>query len=393
MTDSCDRAWELDALREGRLGAKDVEAFERHLRTCGSCLETHDRDRRLRELARDLPKAEPPALEMRRLRARILRDVELRNPTAPAWRRKAGLAFAAAACAGAALFLHHRQTTTHDAPPVIAATAPSIASSSAVTVAEDSYAGAVVPGEHARWAQSREGEIEHVRLDDGTLQLHVRHQRADEHFFVDVPDGQIEVRGTTFRVEVRSGSTSRIDVSEGVVAVRIQGSSEMSLNAGQVWVRPAPMPTVPVAPVAHPSATGSSVVTPSSHPTSAADERASDQYAAAVALLQAGSYDAAARGFADFLSAHPSAAQSEDASYLEAASLARAGRPDAAALAAEQHLAAYPHSFHRKDAAILVARAARDRGDCAKAREILAPWLGNSPDSEAVATLRSCATN
>jgi hypothetical protein len=79
----------------------------------------------------------------------------------------------------------------------------------------------------------------------------------------------------------------------------------------------------------------------------------------------------------------------EDASFLEAVALARAGRADAAALAAKHHLASYPSSFHRKDAAVLVARAASGRGDCAKARAVLAPWIA-STDDDVRAALRTC---
>jgi TolA-binding protein len=216
------------------------------------------------------------------------------------------------------------------------------------------------------------------------LNLHVRHQRPSEHFFVDLPDGQIEVRGTTFRVEAHRGMTTRIDVTEGVVSVRLRGADEIWIIAGESWTRPdAPAPS------AHPTKTDASTHATTS--TANVDQSGSDDYTAAVTLMSNGNYDAAAAAFAAFLSAHPHASQAEDASYLEAAALARAGRADAAALAAEHHLAAYPHSFHGKDAAILVARAARDRGDCDKARSVLAPWLGAKADAEAVATLRSCA--
>ena len=95
--------------------------------------------------------------------------------------------------------------------------------------------------------------------------------------------------------------------------------------------------------------------------------------------------------FQAFLLAHPAAPQVEDASFLEAVALARAGRVDAASLAAEQHLASFPGSFHRKEASILVARAASQRGDCARARAVLASWLGPSPDADVRAALGSCS--
>jgi TolA-binding protein len=381
MNDHCDREWEIDALHEGRLGPKDAEAFERHVLTCETCKKARARDLHLRELARELPQPDPAALDLRRLRARVLRDVELQNPTSSTWRKWATFALILGFSAATILLLiRHRHAPPTEAL-VVSNAAPAIASAIPSSIPESPFAGTVTASDGARWSQSRDGSIERVQLDDGSLQLHVRHQMPGERFLVDVPDGQIEVRGTTFSVVVSNGVTSRIEVSEGVVSVRIRGSADATLRAGENWTRSAAISSsIPHVSTSAPVASSSSA------------RHGSDEYTADVALMQSGNYDAAAKGFADFLTAHPNAPQAEDASYLEAAALARAGRPDAAALAAEHHLAAYPQSFHRKEASILEARAARDRGDCAKAREILAPWLNAaSPDADAVATLRSCA--
>jgi TolA-binding protein len=106
--------------------------------------------------------------------------------------------------------------------------------------------------------------------------------------------------------------------------------------------------------------------------------------------LRDGHYEDAAAAFHAFVAAWPRSSQAEDASFLEAVALARAGRPDAAGLAAERHLATFPTSFHKREAAILEARAATLRGECDKARTVLAPWLGQTPDADAVATIRGC---
>jgi hypothetical protein len=81
----------------------------------------------------------------------------------------------------------------------------------------------------------------------------------------------------------------------------------------------------------------------------------------------------------------------EDASFLEAVALARAGRTDAAGFAAERHLESFPRSFRRKEASLLVARAASRRGDCERARAVLAPWSASGNDSEIHESLRACA--
>jgi TolA-binding protein len=99
------------------------------------------------------------------------------------------------------------------------------------------------------------------------------------------------------------------------------------------------------------------------------------------------SWTVAARRFGAFAAAHPRAPEAEDAAFLEASALAHAGHTDAAATAAERFLTRYPSSFHARDAAILVARDARDRGDCPRARATLTRWRGPEID----AALGHCA--
>ncbi|MEO7110987.1 MAG: FecR domain-containing protein [Polyangiaceae bacterium] len=381
MTDRCDRIWEIDALREGRLGAKDAAAFERHLQHCDICSKTRVRDERLRTLAAELPSRAPTPLDVRRVRAHVLRDVELEAPRHAPWRLRGTMTIALVAC-GLAIFFFHRQATNPAQITVVSSSPAPVVSALPASSNANAFAGSVVAQGDARWTQARDSDVEHVSLEDGALDLHVRHQTPTEHFFVDLPDGQIEVRGTTFHVEAHHGVTTRIEVSEGVVTVRLHGADEISITAGRGWTR-----TASANPRSSKADGGAHALVASSH----LDQGESDDYASAVTLMRTGSYDAAATAFAAFLAAHPHASQAEDASYLEASALARAGRADAAALAAEHHLAAYPQSFHGKDAAILVARAARDRGDCAKARAVLAPWLGANVDADAQAALRSCA--
>jgi hypothetical protein len=300
MRTDCDRGWEIDALREGSLGAKDAEAFERHLRGCETCAGTVTRDARLRALALSLPESEPNELEVRRLRARVLHDVAVgarprRSIPAPLVALTATLLVGAAAWA-----LAPRRAPL---PPVASLPAPASESSS-----------------HAPNAEVELGP----------------EQR-----------GSAPVAGSSTAATPRS---PRRSVS--------------------------------------PSGAATARRTP---PASGGDEDDDlGAYASAIALLQAEKYEDAARAFRAFVAAHPHASQTEDASFLEAAALARGGRSDAAALVAEDHLTRFPRSFHHKEAAILVARAARDRGDCAKARAVLAPWLGESIDREAAATLQRC---
>lgn len=380
----CSRSWEVDPYRDGLLGEKDARSFERHLRGCDACRAEWGRDEPLRELARALPDDAPTELELRRLRARVLRDAAtgVTPPVASRQLRKASasLVLVATLAAGAwALFARHAPPLPAEASLVSAPPATTPPQETPSAQAAEALAGAVVPTDAARWSQSRAQGVERVVLEDGVVRLHVRPQVAGERFVVIVPDGELEVRGTTFEVSVRQRATTRVHVDEGVVEVRLRGRDTRRLEAGQTWSPEALAVTPPPARPARPSTTASALATDGG-----------SEYATAIALLRDGRNDEAAAAFHALVVSQPGGAHAEDASFLEAVALARAGRGDAAALAAEHHLAAFPASFHQKEAAILVARAAQQRGECAKARAALSRWMGQSQDAEVQSTLHAC---
>jgi TolA-binding protein len=186
--------------------------------------------------------------------------------------------------------------------------------------------------------------VERVRLEAGSLAIHVRPQQPGERFLVLLPDGDLEVRGTTFDVTVTGGKTAAVHVTEGVVEVRIAGYPVRRLEAGAAWSASAsPAPGASDASKAPPRDDGAAA------------------YATALRALGAGDNEGASSVLRAFVAAHPDAPQTEDATFLEAVALARAGRIDAAGAAAEEHLARFPSSFHRKEALVLVDRAARAR--------------------------------
>ena len=390
MKGGCERSWELDALREGRLGEKDAIAFERHLRSCAICTRESEFAETARELARRLPALEPSELELRRVRARVLRSAELgettsaRRPAIARWL----VGIAAAAAVVAWLGLRHRAT------PRAALPAPSAAIAVVANAAvPEALAGTVQASGDAKWRQTRLDNVERVTLEDGALRIHVRHQEPGERFLVDTPDGVIEVRGTTFEVETFDGRTTRVAVDEGFVSWRRRGSNEIFLHAGDSW-KPATASAALRSPVPRPAAASPAATSPAatSAPAPASADDGSQTYGAAVLLLNDGEFSRAADALGSYLSAYPHGRDREDASYLRAVALARSDRGDEAAAAAEQHLAAYPQSFHRKEASILIARVARHHGDCDKARRVLAPWLAPPADAEAAATIRSCGS-
>lgn len=380
---TCDRLWEIEAVREGRLSAKDAAASARHVLVCAVCGATVARNRELREFVATLGPCEPDDLELRRLRARILRDAAPGPRPSYAWVWRQGMGAACVLLAVSALLVARawRLRAERSAEAVATATAPS------------GFSGAVSPAEGTRWTQERTGSIERVRLDSGTLRIHVRHQSRDERFLVLLPDGQIEVRGTTFEVTAGPSSTERVRVDEGTVMLRLRASDDIRLSAGDTWeAAPERLPPESPAPAPSPASSApppspSLVRVPSAHRSDPARPGEDEAYAEAVGSMTGHRFAEAAVAFRDFVTRHPHAVQAEDASFLEAVALARMGRTDAAAQTAERHLQQFPLSFHRKDAAILVARAARDRGDCTGARRALAPWM----DSAAVlAELRTC---
>ena len=68
------------------------------------------------------------------------------------------------------------------------------------------------------------------------MRLSVRHQTAAERFLVELPDGELEVRGTTFTVSASATATERVAVEGGIVALRIRGlPAEILLQAGESW--------------------------------------------------------------------------------------------------------------------------------------------------------------
>jgi TolA-binding protein len=382
----CDRLWEVDALREGRLGDKDAASFERHTAACAECRQRLADDEHLRELALGLPLEEPTELELRRLRSRILSEVATGSAPRTPQRWPLFAFMTVLVVAGAAVWM----LVVRRAPPLTTMPAARTTAAAPVTpAAAQALAGSVTEIAPARWSQLRSDSVEHLALDDGTIRVHVRPQQAGERFLVVMPDGEIEVRGTTFDVSVTRGATTRVHVDEGIVDLRLKGRDPVSLGIGATWSAAAPSDTAPTEPMPAQAARASRpAAARSATPAPLGD--GAQAYADAVRLLQDGRTGDAASAFHALVMAHPHSPEAEDASYLEAVALARIGRGDAAALAAEHHLASFPVSFHRREAAILIARAAAQRGDCERARAALTPWTATGVDPEARTALRPC---
>jgi hypothetical protein len=89
-----------------------------------------------------------------------------------------------------------------------------------------------------------EGATVSSSLTRGVAAFQVDRLAANQRFLLTLPDGNLEVRGTRFVVTVEAGKTVGVDVSDGTVALRLQGRAEIVLSAGDRWPADSTRPTV-----------------------------------------------------------------------------------------------------------------------------------------------------
>ncbi|MBI2394212.1 MAG: FecR domain-containing protein [Deltaproteobacteria bacterium] len=210
-------------------------------------------------------------------------------------------------------------------------------------------------------------------LASGAVRADVAKLREGERFLVRTADGEIEVRGTSFRVArvasdptCQPASSTRVEVFEGLVVVRANGV-EARVAAGERWPRcSAPAPVTPAAPaVASVAVPSSAPVSPpkslagasSPKPTevSASDlAEQNDMFAAAIAHKRAGNAHSAIVGFERLLARFPGCALAEQATVERFKLLAVTDRSRAVD-AARAYLHRYPGGYARRDAEAIVA--------------------------------------
>jgi ferric-dicitrate binding protein FerR (iron transport regulator) len=293
----CERNWEVEAARDGRLDSGALAAFAQHRATCASC---QREQRALDALAERLKTvaAHTDDMALRRMRQRTLdRANELVHAAGP--RRKYALAAVLAAVAVLVSLSHH----------------PSAPADAIVQVEAR---------QNAEWHRAHEQDIERVELTHGTLLFRVARKPSDPRLMVRVPDGEIEDLGTVFSVSVEDGKTREIVVLEGRVLFHRHGASPLHLRAGTSWHdAPAPLPApdpepqpAPSPPSAEPPVT--KMKKPKRTPVEAAVEPPRVE-------IEAGN--------------------GEDAAYLHIVALLREGRRDEARLAAIAYLRSFPGAF------------------------------------------------
>jgi hypothetical protein len=337
-------------MRDGRLDPTARASFERHSGICDICKTELRALAHIADAMRELPQHAAQEMDRRRARIALLRRANERLSPEGGRSVRAWAVGAVAACvlvvsiAGSRLaaFKHSVVASIH--PPTF-----EIVDAGSASWTTKSTAGTVV-----------------VALSDGIAAMHVDHLARDQRFLVRLPDGELEVRGTRFRLSVAKHRTAGLEVTEGAVALRLNGEQEILVKAGQQWAPQAPVTTasppdgvaesVPAAAlpvVAPPRAVARAAESAHPHtqsPAGPAEGTAIDGFAACVSALETGDYAGADHLLATFLRDNPSDARSEDAAFLRSVSHARMGDAMGAAKLAREYLRRYPAGLRRREA-------------------------------------------
>jgi len=360
---ACTRAWQAEALEDGRLSGAERASFERHAASCAECARELRALVRLRQGAEWLPASTPTPLEHRRQRQALLRrasELSQRAPVQPRRPRFAAFvlsgALMAAVCVGFGLGAWRS------------------GSEASVALAAPTYRLDASPG--ASWQTIEEGAALRLRLGSGSFMLEVDKLTAVQRFVLELPDGELEVIGTHFGVRVEPEGTRRVEVTEGRVALRLRDALPISLGAGESWTaereaaRAAAPPSVPAA--EPPSTPAPAAAAPSERPLARARQTAlpetkraleppsgeqaaaagthNDDFARAMAAFGAGDYGQAERLFQDFERRHAEDARQEDSTFLRAVARARRGDAAGARATARQYLERYPNGLRAPEA-------------------------------------------
>lgn len=362
----CSRSWQAEAVEDGRLTGTDLASFERHVVTCETCSREARALGELRRAAAGLPMQRSTPLERRRQRSELIRRAHASSIEAPRSFARPALALALVIVAIAALVMKAR---------------PAFLARSAAT---PTYR--LVTSEDAAWRPVSENATLELSIERGHFDLAVDKLQRGQRFLLDLPDGELEVQGTQFIVDVDGVRTSLVRVFEGRVALRLRARGEIVLRAGESWSDGSAKDGVPPPAVAPPAtsageptppATANSAASPSvpvgqgarserakratkaksseipSNEVAVADEPratpASD-FARAMAAFSAGDYGRAEQLLLAFERDHAGDARAEDATFLRAISRSRRGDDLGAQTIAREYLRRFPAGLRRREA-------------------------------------------
>ena len=350
---SCPRLFEVEAARDGRLVGAELASFERHMSACSVCSREAQALEAPAAALRAASAGKRDELHVRRERTRLLAsfDGELVVPGRRWGRWLLWPLPVAVLVVGVLMFWRMRP-----AEPVRVASAVVRASSAAV------------------WSERTEDHLDQVRLERGSLWIHVDHiSRQARRLLVVLPDGELEDTGTTFSVSTEAGRTTRVEVQDGSVVLRVRGQLPVAIGPGGTW-SPVPTPApaadgsssstepAPAPGASPPSPIATSLARPSNSSSpvslvplaSAVAPDPSDDFRAAMATFNGGDNAAAAAAFASFLAKHPRDPRAEDAAYLRVIALRRSGDDGAVKQAGAEYLRRYPAGFRHAEVETLL---------------------------------------
>jgi hypothetical protein len=337
---SCSRWFEADAIEDRRLAGADRASFERHVSSCTSCARRVRMLTRVRELATHLPDAEASPLERRRMRSTLLRkanDVTLRQPE-PRRIRSWAVALAAVLLVALAIAAPFAIARRNPSPPPVAATEARVP-----TFRMDAATG-------SEWNVLERSTTLRLGIRSGGFDLSVDKLAPDQRFLLDLPDGELEVKGTKFHVEANAGRTRRVSVSEGRVELRFRGRAPISLGVDEAWTEPVTPSAVPPASSVAPALRSTPAPPSSSSAAPTPRGTAGQEFSKAMAAFTAGDYGSAEQLFVAFETAHPNDQRVEDATFLRAVARSRRGDRAGASQLAAEYLRRYPKGLRRFEA-------------------------------------------
>jgi hypothetical protein len=213
-----------------------------------------------------------------------------------------------------------------------------------------------VLGESANLTVNGDDATQVLRLESGSVDLHVAKVSIDHRFLVTTPDAEVEVHGTQFRVSIGPSNAAcgdsgvtHVIVTEGVVVVR-HGGVEKRVAAGDQW------PTCAASAETAAPAQAASVAPTSAQSMASTLGEQNDLFAEGILANHRGDAQGAIAAFDRFLATYPASPLAQSAA-VERMRILRAAASARSLAAARQYLARYPNGFATAEAEAIVAGA------------------------------------